>query len=299
MAILRAFSCLVILSGFLSACTRKSDTNEKVIKYLNESFEPSRVIINKATETVFSMLEQKLLDPASSQRAQIWLPRAKLVQAYSKEILSHIEGIKMKLKEGLYRYNNIDQVEGSDKEFRLLEKKLRVFRSSIMAVDSALTLFYPNPLRFDNGEGSAGSSYPIYLLSDNISIAGALGLLNQFENNIKIMEFNMVEFANNKCGAIIEDYYSYSAIIAINSSRTFPGDKLEITAGLGAFRWRDRPKITVDGNNILLAKDGAAHYTFIAPAKGGKYKIPVRLEFLNEEGKQEVIEKNVDYMVVE
>jgi hypothetical protein len=127
----------------------------------------------------------------------------------------------------------------------------------------------------------------------------AVSLLNQIETNVKIIENRMIQFCYYKIGANIEDFFGYSALIAINTMRAEPGAKLEITAGVGSFSRKAQPKISIDGKPCSISEDGAVHYTFIAPKASGKYKQHVKIEFMDDIGKMVVVEKDVDYSVVQ
>ncbi|MEO5562680.1 MAG: hypothetical protein ABIR18_04575 [Chitinophagaceae bacterium] len=95
------------------------------------------------------------------------------------------------------------------------------------------------------------------------------------------------------------DYYdSYSAIVVQGSAYIRAGEKIDITAGVGAFSKAAMPVITANGKLVLISYDGAEHYTFKASSQPGKHYVPVRIECIDEIGKKQIIERNVKYTVV-
>ena len=81
--------------------------------------------------------------------------------------------------------------------------------------------------------------------------------------------------------------------------RVEPGTSLQITAGIGAFSKKANSNISIDGKSYSIAADGAVHYIFKAPMAPGRYKRRVRIEFIDQEGKPTVLDKDVIYSVVQ
>ncbi len=91
-------------------------------------------------------------------------------------------------------------------------------------------------------------------------------------------------------------YESYSAIVAQNMSRFSVGDTLTITAGVGLFSVAAMPKITIDRQNILLNEQGVG-ITHIPLPRRGEFEIPVRIDFTDNYGKHQTINKSVSINV--
>lgn len=178
-----------------------------------------------------------------------------------------------------------------------LKKRLVLYNANLLSVDPQISQQFPSPVNLGMVDSPGVLSFPIDLFSGNISIRLAICLLNQIENNVRILENRMVQFLSNKVGDYIEYYDVYSAFLAINAMRVEPGAKLEITAGVGAFSTRADPKIIIDGKPCSISEDGACHYTFSAPKTPGKYKTHVTVKFLDGMGKMDTVEKDVTYSV--
>jgi hypothetical protein len=299
MATFRFFILPAIIAVFLAACSSKTNPNEEAIRYLNKSIESSKSNINKYTEKILVELENKLMDPASAQRAITWYPKGKLIQEYSKVVIDTLEKLQERFISYSFQYKDLEEVPSIDSDIKSLEKILKSYNRSLLEIDPALTAFFSSPEELGSSDSLNARLYPVYLFSGGITINLAICLLNQFENNIRIIENRMIQFANNKVAVIVESFESYSTILGISANRAAPGTKLEITAGVGEFSKSANAKISIDGKLCPLSEDGAVHYEFNTPKTPGKYKKRVKIDFINEIGKMEVVEKDVSYSVVQ
>src|SRR5687767_5156614 len=69
---------------------------------------------------------------------------------------------------------------------------------------------------------------------ENTPTVAALAMLSLFQNNAMINENRMINFLNDKMTShFTEDYTTYSAIVAQNSTYVISGEEIEITAGVG------------------------------------------------------------------
>ena len=114
---------------------------------------------------------------------------------------------------------------------------------------------------------------------------------------LRLLKIRVVQFCHNKVGEVAVRFDTYAAIVGQNSTYLMPGQELEITAGVGAFSNGAKPTITIGGQNLtswtlkelLLAK---------IPGGGvGPHTVPVRITYIDQEGKHQVIEKIVEYKV--
>ncbi|MBS1656203.1 MAG: hypothetical protein JSU05_15225, partial [Bacteroidetes bacterium] len=96
---------------------------------------------------------------------------------------------------------------------------------------------------------------------------------------------------------IIDDFGAY-VIVGQSSTIVQPKQDIQIDAGIGAFNRAVLPEVIVDSVNIKIDYDGAAHYRFKAPSETGEYSIPIKISYLDQDGKREVVEKNIEYKVV-
>ena len=64
-----------------------------MIEALNESIENSNKSTARNTEDILASLKDKLSDPGTAAKAQVWYPKAQMIQAISIETYNYIEEI--------------------------------------------------------------------------------------------------------------------------------------------------------------------------------------------------------------
>jgi gliding motility-associated protein GldM len=75
-----------------------------------------------------------------------------------------------------------------------------------------------------------------------------------------------------------------------------PGQEVEIMAGVGAFSKAAQPQIIINGQGIGLGEDGQAKLKMQGGSLG-KHSIPVVIRFKDQDGKDQTINKTVEYTV--
>ena len=63
----------------------------------------------------------------------------------------------------------------------------------------------------------------------------ALTILSKFQNNVKNAENLEASYCHNQVGAVKFVLNKFQAIATVNSQYLMPGEKLTVTAGVGAF----------------------------------------------------------------
>jgi gliding motility-associated protein GldM len=299
---------------FLFSCSNNSNNNLEVFKALDESLVNSNQTINKSNQIIYSSLQEKMSDPLTNYKANIWFPKAMQVQKYSKDIISYIENLKNELKKevGLTIKNEQNQFEEDDIKTvnQLFKKKakgeelflrLAKYKQDVLAIDSSMkevfdTVIIVTTRSFDT---IANQNTFADIFFHNIPTIAALSMLSKFQNNIKIIENWMTMFCLNQVPSTDRYFDSYSAIVAQSTSSVKPNEPIEITAGIGAFSIMAQPVITISGKNVQVEEDGAAHYKFKASNKPGKHCVTVEITFNDIYGKKQSINKTVEYTVVE
>ena len=95
---------------------------------------------------------------------------------------------------------------------------------------------------------------------------------------------------------IVDDFVM--PVVSLNYNTVKPGDKLELTAGIGAFSSRVKQKITIDEKEVPV-DNGVATYNFRASKEPGNYRMRVVVEFLGPYGQLITLEKSIAYKVTE
>lgn len=281
-------------------------------KTVNKSLENTNSTVNKSTETILASLQQKTTEPATATKAQIWYPHAQQVQTLSKTVFTYVQGLKDRiLREAGGDPKNPEQKfkeENLDIATRIMIEKgegpkllamLGDYKKKVLAVDpsidSAFKDVLPVNLEKPASRNKAGKTWEGAYFHMVPTVA-ALTILSKFQNDVKTSENRVVQFCHNKVGEVAVRFDTYAAIVGQNSNYLMPGQEIEITAGVGAFSKAATPKITIGGQNYDIGPEGTA--TAKLPGGGiGSRTIPVRITYTDQEGKQQTIEKNVEYKV--
>ena len=281
-------------------------------KTVNKSLENSNTTVNKSTETIMESLKLKTTDPTSATKAQIWYPKAQQAQNLSKTVFTYVQS----LKDQILREAGGDPAK-PDQKFKEdnldVATRIMVEKGEGQKLLSALTKYKSDILGIDKAIDSAfGSTLPINLdkpISKNraaktwegayfhmVPAVAALTILSKFQNDVKTSENRVIQFCHNKVGEVAVRFDTYAAIVGQNSSYLMPGQELEITAGVGAFSTGAKPTITIGGQNLTVGPEGTAT-SKIAGGGVGPHSVPVRISYMDQDGKPQVIEKIVEYKV--
>jgi gliding motility-associated protein GldM len=282
-------------------------------KTVNTSLENTNTTVDKSTVTLMTSLEEKMKDPATANRANIWYPKAKQAQDLSKDIFVYIQGLKDRIlkeaggdpKDPTKKYKDGDmdiatRIMIEKGEGKKLEKMLAEYRKNILAIDqsidSAFKTSLPINLEKPKSLNKAGKTWEGAYFHMVPTVAG-LTILSKFQNDVKTSENRVVQFCHNKVGEVNVVFDSYGAIVGQSSNYLMPGQEISIDAGVGAFSKKAQPLIQIGGANVPIGEDGAAH-TKLAGGGIGNHSIPVRIVFMNQEtGKMDTINKSVTYTV--
>jgi gliding motility-associated protein GldM len=283
-------------------------------KTVNKSLENTNTTVNKSTETIMKSLVDKLADPATHDKAQMWLPKAQQVQDLSKPVYDYIQKLKDRIltESGgdpkdptkSFKEDNLDvatRIMIEKGEGKNLLKMLGDYKNNVLTkVDPSIGEEFKNslPINLDKpaSRNRAGKTWEGAYFHMVPTVA-ALTILSKFQMDVKTSENRLVQFCHNKVGEVKVPYDTYAAFAQTNSSYVMPGDEMEITAGVGAFSRAALPVITIDGQNVGIGADGAAHRKLNAATTLGKHLVNVTVKFKDLDGKDQVITRPIEYTV--
>ena len=289
--------------------------------------------MNMARENkrIYSEMENKLSDPQTKSKAEIWEPKTIKVGGLSSDIKYFVDELIVKLKKNAGHiagsswdiYNEADKKSvkllfEDQNEAAELSHKLTAYKYAVISVIKPEE-FADNPARqkdlidFRNLlEKSILTDTDIPLLNNkagdkkidristyfqNTTALGALTILWKMQNDILYAENVVLNYFNVNTVTNFDGYVVYKPLVHQSSSSLKKGQLLEINAGIGAFSEAARSKITI-GNKVIEPDDnGISTYSLKADKKPGKYYIPVTIEFIKPDGSIASITKNVEYIV--
>src|SRR5215831_12001314 len=282
-------------------------------KTVNRSLETTNVTVNHSTETIMKSLLDKLSDPTTAAKAQIWYPKAQMAQGLTKPIFDYIQGLKNRIIDESggdhkdpntkYKEDNLEsptRIMVEKGQGKKLHDMLEKYKNDLLAIDPTIKTEFQNSLPIDltkpPSRNKAGRTWEGAYFHMVPSVA-ALTILSKFQMDVKTSENRVAQFCHNKVGEVIVRYDTYAAFAETDKSYVMPGDEMEITAGVGAFSKAALPTVNIDGANVPLDVDGAAHRKLNAATSLGKHAINVTVHFTDQEGKLQTVTKPIEYTV--
>ena len=279
-------------------------------KTVDNSLTGTNSTINTSTSNILGSLQDKMSDPASAAKAQVWYPKAQKATVLAKDMYDYITSLKSKILSGAefkkedssYKQDNLDvatRIMITDGEGKKLRQKLEDYRNNLLKIDPAIEQQLKNSLQIDvsmprvqdKGNNTWEAAY-----FHMVPTVAAITMLSKFQNDVKTSENKVVAFCHEQVGKVAVRFDTYAAIIGQSSSYVMPGQEIEVTAGVGAFSKAAQPRVTINGSGASLGDDGVAHAKFTAGGVG-QHSVPVTIVYTDQEGKQQTITKNVDYTV--
>ena len=280
-------------------------------KVVDISLQNSSLNLAAANSTLYKSLSDKLADAKTSQKAQIWQPKAEQARKLSEGMTTYIEGLKKQLKTtaGLemingkesFKEDNLEAAthlfgtEGKGKE---LEAKLKAYKAAMLAIDPQINAKFGKTLPVDVeppiGQDGTKKDFTNAYFSMTPTVAG-LTLLSKFQNNIKNAENQVVTFCHEQIGAVIVKFDQTGVLVGQSSNYIMPGQEISITAGIGAYSSAAQPQISIAGSSVPVI-DGKGTYKISASGSGLR-KVPVTIRYLDQDGIAQTKTEEVEYTV--
>lgn len=301
----------------LTAILALNVSNEVItaFKVVEKSLSTSNEIISEGNETLYKSFEDKVNDPQTAEKAKIWNEKAMKARELSDDVYNYIEGLKKRLKEaadlrvksdGTEDFRD-DDLNASTRLFdkegvgNELKKKLDEYKEAMLSLDGEVREKFEKsfPVNtdtrdFKTREGKTKDFTQTYFyMTPTIA---ALTVLSKFQNNVKSAEAEIVTHFHNQIGAVKVVYDEFAALVGQSSNYVMPGEKIDITAGVGAYSNAAKPTITIAGKPVPVGANGRAEYTITA-AGAGSHKVPVSVTYTKPDGTTETKPFTIEYTV--
>lgn len=294
----------------LTAILALNVSNEVIeaFKTVDKSLMSSSTNLGKASDDVYKSLNAKLNDAQYRQQAAYWAPKADQVKALSAELDKYIDGLKMELKQGSnlkedgsFKEDDLEastRIFESNKKGDELKKKLDEYKAKVIAIDPEFKQFEATfPVSTEGVTGKEGKKKDFTTSYFHMTpTVAALTLLSKFQNNVKNAENNIVNYAHSKIGSVAFVYDKFAAVVGQSSNYLMPGEKMQITAGVGSFSSAAQPQITIGGASVPINADGVAIREFGADGAGQK-SVPVTVTYTKPDGTKESKSYDLKYTV--
>lgn len=301
-------SVMIIL--LLCSCTQK---NKESYSTFVDSF-----LVNIGTEqndiyhTVLTQFDEKLKDPRSHRKAIRFEPAVRSLQQ-KKTIIDLFF-------DSLYSTKHKDlRGNGFIYDIHLLSDSLVAWKSFLDSVSRLFVIdevviqenleneivvlnkkIFPILNQLDSGqvENSKNVAEKIVKFTSGLNDVEQHTFLTIVETKCKNAIIQLLTYLDLNSVVTFCGYERRMPLVNLNASTLEPGENLHITAGLGNFSIKYLKKVIIDGQPFTDANtEGLISYTLKAPLRKGRYKIPLKFEFLLPDGTIEYYSTHVAYTV--
>ena len=283
-------------------------------KTVDNSLDKTNNTVNISTENIMESFRNKLADPTSKAKAEIWYPKAQQAQQLTTAMYNDIEKLRNDIlkaadfdparkKDSTFKEDNQDiatRIMIKDGKGKELQQKLAAYRAAMVNLvapdrkaefEKSLQVDPSMPRNLKGGNKTWEDAY-----FHMVPTVAALTILRKFENDVKTTENRVITHLHEQVGKVEVIFDAFEAIVGQNSKYLMPGQELEITAGLGAFSKSKLPTISIGGSNVSLNEKGMAVYK-VAAGTIGSHSVPVTVSFTDQDGKPQTRTFNVEYTV--
>ena len=280
-------------------------------KTVDNSINSASEVLTANNNVIYSSFNEKLADPTTKAKAEIWKPKADRAQELSKALFDQIERLKDSLKrEAGYNPEEGDTtfaIDNLDAPTRLFDKKgngeklriaLEEYKKNLLAIDPAIAAEFANKLpittevpKSQSGNSKLNFTTAYFHMTPTIA---TLTILSKFQNDVRNSENQVVTFAHNQIGAVAVRFDKFGFVGGLSSSYLMPGENLKVYAGLGATASGAAPSITINGRPVGLNADGIAETEFPVSGSGS---VNVVIRYKDQDGNEKTITKPLEYTV--
>ena len=278
----------------------------EAFKTVDKSLVNSNTNIEASNATLFKSLAAKLSDPTSKANADKWAPKANDAKKLSAAMMAYIDGLKKDLKtasgltiedDGSEKYKEDDlnatsRIFDTEKKGKELDDKLKAYRAAMLDLDPEIKAAFQTTLPVEV-DPNKDATTPNFRMMPTVA---AITLLSKWQNNIKNAENQVVTFAHNKIGEVKVIYDKFAAIVGQSSNYVMPGEKVKITAGVGAYSTAAQPVISIGGAGVSVNAEGFAEKEFTAEG-GGERSVPVVVNYTKPDGTKASLPYTIKYTV--
>lgn len=279
----------------------------EAFRKVDTSLRKSNDNLETGNQTLFKSLAAKLSDPQVDKTLLAkWTTNAQSAQKLSDDFYKYVQDLQTELK----TMSGLKKGENGEEEYKLddlnassnlmdtkskgkeLDAKLKAYRAAMFAIDPEIATAFSTtfPVEASVSEDATTNSFRM------MPTVAAVTLLSKYQNNIKNAENQVVTFCHNKIGEVKVVYNKFAAIVGQSSNYLMPGDKMKITAGVGAFSTQAQPQITIGGSGVPVNADGVAEREFTAEG-GGNKSVPVTVTYTKPDGTKESKSYTIEYTV--
>lgn len=258
-------------------CSCESKKNDLLFDTTIRSLITSNKVIESNTGELYKSLKLKTNEIVTKEIAQEWLNKTQDLKFKTNSLVNYLDAL---IKDPKNEFEDLDKF--LKEHLRYLNQILDSNRK-INLIDSLINeVGYVGINKFLKKNQQKENIIKIELL----------------KNSIILSENKVIEFANNSSmpGCVL-NFDIFKTIIGQNALHFKKGDELKITAGVGAFSVTSSPTIIFNEKTTLKPTDGVSIYTKQITSSPGKYKVPIKIIYIDTDGEQKKVESEIEYEV--
>ena len=270
----------------ISSCTNRSTSDREIINEMKIMLTTFNQQIHNSSKSIITSMDEKKLDPTTSTQVERWYPKAVRVASIADRCYDYLDSLKK------------TEVLTTDESMALFNK-MKQFETDILETDESFKMNFAGPrytLFFSDTSKTAATMFHKKFF-DNTGKDAKDAYLTKLQGVIRNLENKVASVCEIQTFINRHDFPLYRPILYQNSSNLKKGETLEVIAAIGAFSKSAMPKITIKGSYIPLNEAGYSSYKQKISAIPGTYEIPVKIKYFDEDGKENIIEKNINYTV--
>lgn len=280
-------------------------------KTVNTSIDNANLVLKGNNEVIYSSFAEKIKDPKTQAKAEIWKPKADQAAALAKKMFDRIEELKERIKtasglkpgaaDSTGYESNLDgptRVMDQQGEGEKLHDELAKLKEDFLNIDPEIKKEFATKLPIDlsipkSQTGNKNPSWTTNYFHMTPAIA-AITILNKFQNDVRNSENQIVTYCHNKIGEVAVRFDKFGFVGGLSSSYLMPGEKLQVYAGLGATSSGAAPSITINGKPVAASADGIATTEFPVGSSGAANVV---IRYKDQDGIDKTITKTLEYTV--
>ncbi|MBY0476867.1 MAG: gliding motility protein GldM [Chitinophagaceae bacterium] len=282
-------------------------------KVVDNSLTSTNTVVDRSTGTIMESFKLKLQAPESKVKAEVWMPKAETANRLTKDVYDYIEAIKTKIKveagfnpadpNSTFKEDNIDistRIMDKQGEGEKLRTKLAEYKKAMLAIDPEVGKMFESNLPINteipklknSGLGQKSWAYAYFHMTPTVA---ALTMLSKFQNDVKTTENRMVNEFHNRVGQVVVRFDAFEPIVGASTTYLFPGQELEVTAGLGAFSKTKLPTVSIAGSPVSLNEKGLAVRKIKVGSTSGSVNVVVN--YTDQDGNPQSKTTTINYTV--
>jgi len=280
-------------------------------KTVNNTLDNANRVLVGNNNAIYQSFDSKLADQKTAEKAKLWKPKADQAKKLADDAYRMIEdlkteikaasGLKPDTKDSLGWESNLDgATRVMDKEGKgpKLLAALTQLKQNFLAIDPEIAKEFENKLPIDlsvpaSHTGNKNPSWTTNYFYMTPGIA-AVTILNKFQNDIRNSENQIVTYCHSKIGEVAVRFDKFDFVGGLSSSYLMPGEKLKVTAGLGATSSASQPQIFINGKPVAVSATGMAEAEFPVAGSG---TVDVLIKYVDQDGIEKTIPRKLQYTV--